>query len=392
MVEDSENGDTTCWPGFARYRFMNRVADPVSADDPFLSRQASHFARHRLTAPAINLIVTGAMVALIWPVAVPATLLAWAAAQIAINLARLVFLRSPAGTLQWARRHAVAAVITGVTWGALAVVLIGLPQTYQAIALLVAGGMCMGALPMLAVAPRVYTLYLVAVLGPLALGQFAAADSLQTLIGVLTLLTLASLWYTGRQLGRVIEDNFRLQVTLEALVRRDGLTGVVNRRGFDEQFEIEWRRALRAGGPLSLALIDVDDFKRYNDHYGHPSGDECLKTVARTCSAALPRSADLLARYGGEEFAVLLPMTDDAGARIVAERLRSAIVALAYPHASTTTGAHVSVSIGLASIHPERRRAPHDLLRAADQALYMAKAAGKNRVVFKKPDEPFPAQ
>jgi diguanylate cyclase (GGDEF)-like protein len=367
---------------------MLRLTDPVAVDDPFLSRQASHFARHRLTAPAINLVVTGAMVALLWPVAAPATLLAWASAQVAINLARLVFLGSPAGspagTVRWARRHAVAAVITGATWGALAVVLFGLPQAYQAVALLVAGGMCMGALPMLAVVPRVYTLYLVAILGPLALGQFMAADSLQTIIGVLTLVTLASLWHTGRQLGKVIEDNFRLQVTLEALVRRDGLTGITNRRGFDEQFEAEWRRAVRADEPLSLALIDVDDFKRYNDHYGHPAGDECLKTVARALSAALPRASDLLARYGGEEFVVLLPMTGDDGARVVAERLRSAIVALAYPHARATTGAQVTVSIGLASIRPGRQQAPHDLLHAADQALYTAKAAGNNRVVSAK--------
>jgi diguanylate cyclase (GGDEF)-like protein len=238
---------------------------------------------------------------------------------------------------------------------------------------------------MLSVVPRAYTRYIIAALGPLAIGQFASIELLHTAVGVLILITMSSLLYSGNRLGMVLMENFSLQEKLEGLVRHDSLTGIINRRGFDEQFDIEWRRAVRSGSTLSLAMIDIDNFKTYNDNHGHPAGDECLKAVALTLSAALPRAADLLARYGGEEFVVLLPSTDLDGARIVAERLRKAIAGIKYPNVTDKDDTHLSVSIGLANTQPGRQQTSQELLQTADQALYMAKAEGKNRVVVLNP-------
>lgn len=167
---------------------------------------------------------------------------------------------------------------------------------------------------------------------------------------------------------------------LERLALLDGLTCIPNRRRFDQQAEQEWRRACREGTSLALAIIDVDEFKRYNDHYGHGAGDECLRAIAQALTNAVARAGDLVARYGGEEFVLLLPDTDSEGACCIAERCRRAVLALALPHATSSVGAVVSISIGVASTRPPALEiAP--LRDMADRALYRAKAGGRNRVV-----------
>nr|WP_318382629.1 diguanylate cyclase [uncultured Enterobacter sp.] len=159
----------------------------------------------------------------------------------------------------------------------------------------------------------------------------------------------------------------------------DGLTGVGNRRYFDICIDKEWRASKRNNKPLSLLLIDVDFFKRYNDHYGHQQGDACLQQVATAMRNALQRPNDILFRYGGEEFCALLPETRSADAVNVAEKLRASVQALALPHAKAPARV-VSVSIGVAS-HSQRSHAAHiDLIQAADRALYDAKHSGRNRV------------
>ncbi len=168
--------------------------------------------------------------------------------------------------------------------------------------------------------------------------------------------------------------------TLREMAFRDGLTGVFNRRYFDERYQTEWRRAQRSGGPLSLIMIDVDHFKRYNDHYGHQAGDDCLRAVASALNGELNRPADLLARYGGEEFVCILPETGIEGARLEAERMRQAVEQLALPHAGVETGARVTVSVGVACIAGIADEAPALLLSWADQQLYRAKQSGRNRV------------
>lgn len=173
---------------------------------------------------------------------------------------------------------------------------------------------------------------------------------------------------------------------LTRLTALDGLTGLANRRHFDETIAREWRRAARYKRPLSLALVDVDHFKQYNDTYGHLAGDECLKGVAGSLLAVSRRPSDLVARYGGEEFALVLPETDQAGARRVAESLCDAIRALAIRHAGIAAGAgHVTISVGVATMMPGQEGAgPQSLIGEADLALYAAKSGGRDRVGFKQ--------
>jgi len=187
-----------------------------------------------------------------------------------------------------------------------------------------------------------------------------------------------------------INHRRRAEETLARLAIVDWLTGLANRRQFDLILEREWLRAVRERTPLALLMIDVDNFKAYNDRYGHPQGDEVLATVARTIAANVVRPADLTARYGGEEFAVILPATDAASALLVAERIRGAIVALGVPH-EAASGQYASVSIGAASIVPPYGSNPGALIKAADSALYAAKRAGRN-CTCAAPEPPLEAQ
>ena len=167
---------------------------------------------------------------------------------------------------------------------------------------------------------------------------------------------------------------------LRALSFIDGLTGIANRRRFDEVLLREWRRCARSHLPLSLIMLDVDHFKAYNDHYGHQAGDECLRSVATLLDEQMKRPGDLVARYGGEEFICLLPETDVDGATSVAERLREAVVGQQLPHALSPVGGHVTISLGVASAMPLGEAPPDGLTQLADRLLYEAKRAGRNRV------------
>jgi diguanylate cyclase (GGDEF)-like protein len=168
---------------------------------------------------------------------------------------------------------------------------------------------------------------------------------------------------------------------LRRLAFIDGLTGLYNRRALDERIDTELRHAMRKEQPLALLLIDVDFFKRYNDHYGHLLGDEALRQVALVLRDGMLRPVDLAARYGGEEFACLLPETPLDGALAVAERLRAAIAQLQLPHAASETGPFLSISIGVAAKQGRPAAAPAELIALADAALYEAKRAGRNRVI-----------
>ncbi len=165
------------------------------------------------------------------------------------------------------------------------------------------------------------------------------------------------------------------------LAQVDSLTSLPNRRNFDAALETEFKRAIRERSGLGVIMIDLDLFKGYNDHFGHPAGDECLRRVAAAIGAAPRRPGDLAARYGGEEFAVLLPNTDAAGARAVAGMILESVAALRIPHPENPPGI-ATISCGAAVFEPRRdEHLPLALIRRADQALYEAKRAGRNRVV-----------
>jgi diguanylate cyclase (GGDEF)-like protein len=183
--------------------------------------------------------------------------------------------------------------------------------------------------------------------------------------------------------GQLVKMSRELEATnqeLERLAHIDGLTGIANRRYFDVCLAREFARSLRNRNPLSLILADVDHFKAYNDHYGHQAGDDVLKQMAARMTNCLRRPADLVARYGGEEFVIVLPETNRGGALRVAELLRAAIEELAIPHGWSSVANKVTLSLGVACTTSESIPTPEALLADADQALYSAKHAGRNRV------------
>ncbi|GAB3249520.1 hypothetical protein GCM10027296_13180 [Chitinimonas naiadis] len=197
---------------------------------------------------------------------------------------------------------------------------------------------------------------------------------------------------------RLLENIDELQATQEALnaanqqlmtanselgrmAQQDGLTGVANRRAFDQRLISEWGRAARAHHPLTLLMIDVDHFKRYNDGYGHQMGDECLRRVAGILQDAISRASDFVARYGGEEFAILLPETESVGGEEIAEHIRAGLATANIPHAHSPSSSHVTASVGIATFVPQAGTSGNSLVAAADQALYQAKEQGRNRAV-----------
>lgn len=200
------------------------------------------------------------------------------------------------------------------------------------------------------------------------------------LVFIMILLKIARFY--GAQMLSLLESEQRLAAANEQLLKlscTDGLTGIANRRAFDERLAADWARAVRTRSDISVVIVDVDYFKRYNDHYGHLAGDDCLCAIADRVAGAVLRASDLSARYGGEEFVVLLPGNGQQGAAELAERLRRAVHDAALPHAASPFG-QVTISVGAASMVPTLKDLPATLLTLADQALYKAKQAGRNQV------------
>ncbi len=160
----------------------------------------------------------------------------------------------------------------------------------------------------------------------------------------------------------------------------DSLTGITNRRIYDETLKKEWNRAIRSEKSLGLIMIDIDHFKLYNDHYGHQKGDSCLQKVAQGLNLSSHRETDILARYGGEEFSVVLPNTDLSGALKIAEKMRQAVKTLNIEHAKSNVCNILTISLGVSAVIPQMGTKPLILLAAADQALYKAKEDGRDRI------------
>jgi len=183
----------------------------------------------------------------------------------------------------------------------------------------------------------------------------------------------------------------RLARKLEKMSNLDGLTGLANRRCFDDTLVKEWVRNGRADTPLGLLMVDIDHFKSYNDALGHVDGDSCLRAVANSIKSSVHRPGDLVARYGGEEFAIILPNTDAEGVQAVADNIHTILSKSAILHPKSSVGCSVTVSIGSASTIPICANTPEHLLDAADRALYQAKQTGRNRtetMCLAEPDEP----
>lgn len=185
-------------------------------------------------------------------------------------------------------------------------------------------------------------------------------------------------FFALRELQKQLESS---NTELQRLSSMDGLTELANRRSFDEKLSEEIKRGAREKTELSLIMIDIDFFKPFNDSYGHQGGDDCLKKVAHSLGEMACRPADMAARYGGEEFAVILPLTNASGALTIGEKLRAGVEALQIPHEGSKVKATVTISLGCATIIPDKNATPETLIEMADKALYSAKENGRNKLV-----------
>jgi len=191
-----------------------------------------------------------------------------------------------------------------------------------------------------------------------------------------------------QELERRYQEAYQLSLELEKanrkleyLARVDTLTQVANRRTFNERFREEWNRSRRDSSPISLVLCDLDYFKQYNDYYGHQAGDSCLKKIAAILKANCQRASDLVARYGGEEFALILGGINQEQATCLAKKICNQVRKTAIPHAANPNGKYLTLSMGVATLIPNRYYKTSDLVTKADSALYQAKASGRDRVI-----------
>ncbi len=344
--------------------------------------------------------VNGVLLSVVlWEVADPAAVSLWLCVLLAVTTARYLDRRAyrraeAAGKLsphRWAVDFTTGAAGAGVAWG-LAAVMLFPPESmpHQVVLMFLLGGMMAGAIPLLSPLRYAYPVFAIPIVVPIALQMMWPGDRIHLVMGLMVLIFGLAMLASSRQFHRLYCDAERLRArldssieaghALERLVRLDALTGIPNRRLFEEALRREWRRAERSGETLALVTADIDFFKDFNDHYGHPAGDHCLVAVAQAMQGALARPADVVARIGGEEFAILLPSTSIEGARAVAEQVRRQVLGLQLPHAASRAGPVVSASFGVAVSGDPAMVSPADLLRASDLALYEAKRTGRNRV------------
>ncbi|MFT3857964.1 MAG: GGDEF domain-containing protein [Aquabacterium sp.] len=279
--------------------------------------------------------------------------------------------------------HRFAAALAGGAWGlaGLSLPWLGAQQVPTVLVLVVMATVI--ALPRMAAMPDIFLSFAAAALLPLAASAvwlpFEQAQMVWLVVGLVS----AVLWVSSRAVEADLMDVVTKRLSLERMAWEDKLTGLANRRRFDAVLAEEWRRAARMKVPLSLVLLDVDHFKRFNDTYGHTSGDACLTLVGGVLASTVRRAGDFAARYGGEEFVVLLFHTSRADAVHLAERVRQAVRALSVDHSGSPHG-QVTVSMGGATMVPEADASPQVLLDQADEALYQAKEQGRDRVLWSK--------
>ena len=371
----------------------SRPAEAVSA-------QIQQSFRQLPLALAANLVVGLLLTMLLWNVIDHTRLILWITALALVTGGRFALMyvfkrayRVGSDLAAWPRRLVFGACGAGLVWGAAGVLLFH-PTSFvhQVLLAFALGGMMAGGVPLLSFLDRAYPCFAIPILMPITVQIFAMGDSAHLFMGLMILIFGFTMLGSSAQMRRFFRDSVdlraQLSVSMEAsqeleqMLRIDILTGIGNRRLFDETLDEEWRRARRDGSMLAVIIADIDHFKSYNDQYGHPAGDRCLIAVAHAMRDALQRPGDLVARIGGEEFAFLLPDTPPAGAGAVAERVRRSVLGLALHHEGPSVAGPVTVSLGLAVADDPAIASPDDLLRASDQALYRAKRGGRNQVAI----------
>lgn len=278
-------------------------------------------------------------------------------------------------------RLTIVATFAGLGWGAAAAFLPFVSTHLQLLVILTLTAIAAASLPRMAALPVVHAAFMAGLFIPILVALIIVFGIDRWMMLIVLLLIWGGLTDEARKAHADLIEIYSAQQTLEAETVRDRLTGIANRRSFDITLEREWRRAQRLQVPISVIMIDVDFFKKYNDRYGHQAGDRCLARVAKSLAGGVRRAGDLVARYGGEEFVVVLFHTPGDDAFTVAEGLRRAVEGLGIEH-QDTQGRVATISLGGATCVPGLEDGPEALVRDADVALYQAKAAGRNRVVW----------
>ena len=343
--------------------------------------------------------------AMFWDIASRPVILAWGAAYLLMIWIRYRLAQRFRGTPpgpdtsgRWARYFRWVVFLSGVLWGAYGVYLATLSNPLQlAVVTLTLGALLSGAAIAYSVLISAFLAFSVPTLLPTGVYLLTRREPDAVFLGVLLLIWMFFMYRSARRfrdfailsLGYQFE-NAQLVDQLNGLARTDALTAIANRRGFDEALATAWARALAGDGRVAVITCDVDHFKAYNDAYGHPQGDGCLRAVADVLARTAAQTGGLAARLGGEEFALLLPGGDAARAQAVAEAMRRDMEALAIPHCGAPDTAVVTVSFGVAAVVDGREADVQSLLADADRALYVAKSRGRNRVVLAGADADAP--
>lgn len=309
--------------------------------------------------------------------------------------------RDSASPVTWARRSLIGAWAMSLGWGAWGTVVVFEPDKtlVAGVMAIVAGCVVNGAIRSCAVPIVAYGQILCA-MTPMLVAYLAVGNMYMIFYAAVTLLQIVAVLGLTRsqyqQTKRLLEQDEEktalvgslelareemelVNQYLETLSKTDALTGIPNRRAFDLASAREWRQSAREQAPLSLLMIDVDNFKAFNDRYGHQAGDTCLREIAGVIARAVRRPGDMVARYGGEEFAVILPNTERVGAEKIAADILQSVSGRALAHEASIFG-HVTISIGAACLYPQPDSAVEQLTALADEALYIAKRDGRNRV------------
>jgi diguanylate cyclase (GGDEF)-like protein len=390
---------------------MTLLADKSSKITPQIMAEQTRFS-FELFPVTISMLITAVCVLafLAWS-EIGDTALVWLAAAIVIIALRFVIYYryksaadTDANTPFWRRMFLLGAYSTSVILSVAGFIIFPqLPPNAQTVFMVIMLGIVSGSHPVMALDLRSYVFYVIVVLLPLVYLNLASPDVHLKLLAVLAIVYGVMLLLTAHMFGRVMIDSLiyryrskslaeRLQVAnqrlssanedLQRLSTVDELTGTYNRRYFNHRFEEVWNDHLREKVMLSALMIDVDYFKIYNDNYGHLRGDNCLQKIAQEIIQVIRRPRDFAARFGGEEFIVLLPNTNIAGAQEIAARVHQQIERLAVPHKRPDKFGRVTVSIGGSSIVPTRDISDDTFLQQVDQALYQAKAKGRNTSIF----------
>ncbi|MBK1719105.1 diguanylate cyclase [Thiocystis violacea] len=377
-------------------RLFSHPTDPLA--QRIRALKVEHAYRQLPTSLLVNTINGLILVLLLWGSIDVERLLGWLLLLYAVTLVRLWWLRRYLATndqttpavIAWRILFAVGALASGLTWGSAALLLFHPDSLNHQIFLAFAlGGMVAGALPLLSALPPAFPLFAIPVSLPILVQLFLQGERLPVTMAILFLIFTVAMLVSSTQFSRIFRESVELRLRLKSsieekrqqalLARLDTLTGIANRRHFDEALESEWKRGARMHTPLAMIIADVDYFKRYNDHLGHVAGDSCLTRVAQTMATAARRPGDLVARIGGEEFAFLLPNTSLRDAALIAERVREDLLEERIPHPASPVADRITLSLGVASLIPDDGATKSDLVKAADAALYRAKQAGRDR-------------